>query len=728
MKKVSEHLKSKNKSVIADITMRGLKSLYHTAFGGIENFFSPKSLFDLILKSTGIPYIDNIFNGMVSFTKKFFGKKEKSSKSKSENLKQTLKSTSSQNSSTSKNETKSDTPVINDENWKNEQIQEEELKKQNEEIEILRDIKEILSKMINAGNTLVGENSLVSKIKDGMTGGMGAGVAGAIAGTVAGTITSFFTGLKDKILRFIPKLPILTGLTGIVWAIIDGIRGTIEFGGLEGFLGGLFGGLGKGASGAFKNFGKWALLGAAAGMAFPPFGPIIGGAIGAIFGGILGYFGGQKITDFITDISDFIADAFYSIGENIKLQFDLFSNTASIVLESLQDEIIDPISDFANRIGSTFKTIWKLAKISLKEMKEEALFWVNPKNWGSSWIESEDYKNIQKEKEQIKQEIQNEKTSLNTPKPKKDLKAKLADLNKKTYEEFEENKKIHERAIDERNVNKQKERAFRSVNIDNNELGQLSAKFESGSKGSEAIGWDTRGGTSYGKYQIASKTGTMDEFLNYAKKENPEVYERLIAAGPSDGGKNGNFANEWKKLASEGKIQDLEHGFIKKTHFDASLKKLTPDLQEKISKNKSLQDVLWSTSVQHGAGGAASIFNKSYNEGLSDEDLISNIYSKRSDKLSKLAPNERASVINRYREEKELALMMNSEIPSVVNQKPVTSEQKVQTLLAKANTSKPETTQTINNNTINNKTNVQQNEKLNVSNDDYSLYMHMRPI
>ena len=44
-------------------------------------------------------------------------------------------------------------------------------------------------------------------------------------------------------------------------------------------------------------------------------------------------------------------------------------------------------------------------------------------------------------------------------------------------------------------------------------LGSLSAKFESGTEGVAAIGYDRVGGTSYGKYQIASKPGTMDRFL-----------------------------------------------------------------------------------------------------------------------------------------------------------------------------------------------------------------------
>ncbi len=64
------------------------------------------------------------------------------------------------------------------------------------------------------------------------------------------------------------------------------------------------------------------------------------------------------------------------------------------------------------------------------------------------------------------------------------------------------------------------------------EVGALSAKFESGSAGVAAIGYDRVGGTSYGKYQIASKPGTMDRFLSYLDKNAPAWAERLRSAGP----------------------------------------------------------------------------------------------------------------------------------------------------------------------------------------------------
>lgn len=188
-------------------------------------------------------------------------------------------------------------------------------------------------------------------------------------------------------------------------------------------------------------------------------------------------------------------------------------------------------------------------------------------------------------------------------------------------------------------------------------LGGMAAKFESGKAGSQAVGWDSTGGTSFGKYQIAAKTGTMDKFMDHLKKTNPEAFERLSKAGPADTGKDGKFAQEWKKLASEGKLQQSEHEFIKKTHYDVGAKGLKDkNLQDMLGKSKALQEVMWSTSVQHGGGGASGIFNKVYKEGMSEQDLIKAIYAERGTRFGSSTAQVRSSVQDRFAKEQQLAL------------------------------------------------------------------------
>jgi hypothetical protein len=191
------------------------------------------------------------------------------------------------------------------------------------------------------------------------------------------------------------------------------------------------------------------------------------------------------------------------------------------------------------------------------------------------------------------------------------------------------------------------------------DLGSMAAQFESGSEGTSAVGHDSTGGTSYGKYQIASNTGTMDLFMKHLQKTNPEAFERLSKAGPAKAGKDGAFAQEWKKLAKEGKLQGSEHEFIKATHFDVGVEKIKDKkLQEMIKGSKALQEVMWSTSVQHGGGGAGSIFNKAYKEGMDEQALIKEIYAQRATRFGSSTPQVRASVQDRFRKEQQLALGM----------------------------------------------------------------------
>lgn len=188
-------------------------------------------------------------------------------------------------------------------------------------------------------------------------------------------------------------------------------------------------------------------------------------------------------------------------------------------------------------------------------------------------------------------------------------------------------------------------------------LGSLSAHYESGKRGSSAIGWDETGGTSYGKYQIASRTGTMKQFMSFLKDNNPEAYSRLAAAGDPDGGKSGTFAQAWKELAKDGTLGTSEHDFIKQSHYDVGFNKIKSEkLRSMVGKSSALQDVLWSTSVQHGGGGAGGIFNKVYKDGMTEQDLIKAVYDERATRFGRSTPKVRSSVQSRFADESRRAL------------------------------------------------------------------------
>lgn len=81
-------------------------------------------------------------------------------------------------------------------------------------------------------------------------------------------------------------------------------------------------------------------------------------------------------------------------------------------------------------------------------------------------------------------------------------------------------------------------------------------------------------------------------------------------------------------------------------------------------RSSALQDVLWSTSVQHGPGGAAKIFkNAGITSSMTDAQIIQRIYAERGDNngnkyFSSSSADVRKSVVNRFKSEMVDALKM----------------------------------------------------------------------
>ena len=199
-------------------------------------------------------------------------------------------------------------------------------------------------------------------------------------------------------------------------------------------------------------------------------------------------------------------------------------------------------------------------------------------------------------------------------------------------------------------------------------VGTLSAKFESGEDGTGAIGYDDQGGTSYGMYQIASRPGTMNRFLDYLDDKAPALASRLRDAGPANtGGRNGRMPSEWKKIAGENPngFAKLQRDFIAETHYTPAAEEIQERTGVDMNKQSAaLREVLWSTAVQHGPRGAANIFSKVLNRTPSDtqtasaENIIDSIYASRAGQFGNSSRQIRSSVGNRFREERDMAVAM----------------------------------------------------------------------
>lgn len=209
-------------------------------------------------------------------------------------------------------------------------------------------------------------------------------------------------------------------------------------------------------------------------------------------------------------------------------------------------------------------------------------------------------------------------------------------------------------------------------------VGGLSARFESGPDGVEAIGYDRVGGTSYGKFQLSSKAGTLDRFLSYLKDYEPHWASRLRHAGPADtGSSDGRMPRVWRQIAQENpeRFEALQHDFVRNEHYLPARDKIMEATGVDIDSGpEALREVLWSTSVQHGASGAARIFNKVIAEVLDksgsaeDRHIIDKVYADRQKHFASSTDAVRKSVRNRLREERSLALAMldNQQVRRVV--------------------------------------------------------------
>lgn len=197
--------------------------------------------------------------------------------------------------------------------------------------------------------------------------------------------------------------------------------------------------------------------------------------------------------------------------------------------------------------------------------------------------------------------------------------------------------------------------------------GLLAARFESANR-SGAIGYDRRGGTCYGIYQLSSRMGTMGEFLEFLDKKAPDISQRLRQAGPANsGGRTGAMPDEWKRIDSEQhqRFVNLQHDFIYSSFYVPAARGVESrtglDME---AASPALREVLWSTAVQHGVYGAMSIFQNAAqsidleNTAHDDREIIQAVYQERRTRFTGSTKAVQTAVQNRFTEEMEMALAM----------------------------------------------------------------------
>ena len=202
-------------------------------------------------------------------------------------------------------------------------------------------------------------------------------------------------------------------------------------------------------------------------------------------------------------------------------------------------------------------------------------------------------------------------------------------------------------------------------------LGALSMKFETSGRGCGTVsgGQGDPGGISYGSYQMTSipKGGTAARFV---KHDDCPFRDRFAGLSPGTAA----FSAAWKALADSDRddFQAAQHDYIKRTHFDLLVQKLIDeDGINVLTRSRALQDVIWSTAVQHGGASkvphnALAKVDLGVEEPGFDEAFIKAIYAERGRKRAdgKLAWFPSASsavqsgVANRFKSELADALKM----------------------------------------------------------------------
>lgn len=168
-------------------------------------------------------------------------------------------------------------------------------------------------------------------------------------------------------------------------------------------------------------------------------------------------------------------------------------------------------------------------------------------------------------------------------------------------------------------------------------LGDLSKKYESnGDPGTISKGYGDAGGKSYGMYQLASRTGSVEHYIAWLR-DNGYWFADKLAEYPIG---SIAFDDTWTYLANSGNRGDFiksQHQYIESVYYDTAVKFLRNAMFNIEKHSETMKDVVWSRAVQYGAGFVVEMFedaaislgypNLSYVDAKSfDRDMIKAIY------------------------------------------------------------------------------------------------------
>ena len=181
-------------------------------------------------------------------------------------------------------------------------------------------------------------------------------------------------------------------------------------------------------------------------------------------------------------------------------------------------------------------------------------------------------------------------------------------------------------------------------------LGDISAYFESGnterSVGTISYNKSDPGGKSYGKYQIATKTGTLKKYIAWS------IYNaEFQGVHPA----SSEFDAIWKRLAEEHPIEfeQDQYNFIKTTHYNPVERAAKPMGFD--TNNLGVQEALFSIGVQH--GGYKTILREAVVLRAKGQTQVEALYNARKAYVNKLSLNQQIKAALQKRYDKEYQIV-----------------------------------------------------------------------
>ena len=194
--------------------------------------------------------------------------------------------------------------------------------------------------------------------------------------------------------------------------------------------------------------------------------------------------------------------------------------------------------------------------------------------------------------------------------------------------------------------------------IKNASIGAISAYFESGGRGPGTVssGKGDRGGVSYGTHQLASKTGTLQDYLN-SSKYGKEFNGLVPGTEP--------FNAKWKEIAAREpkEFAEDQETYIKKTHYLPQVNKLESSGLNVTERTPALQSAVYSAAVQFGPNTGLinnAMAANNVQPTSDDESIIKSIYKYKKENNEKLfkksSPEVRKGTLNRAVNEENMVL------------------------------------------------------------------------